>query len=133
MKKISLAAIFAVMLSAGLTLNVQAQTKAVNIENFGEKIANEKTPAAITVTPIYDKAGKLLYTVKRYESAGLPKEVSRMITNGFSNFDISGVEEVVLPLNNNSIYFVHIANNKNLKTVKVYNGDSEVINEYRKG
>ena len=132
MKKISLAAII-LMLSAGLTLNTQAQTKAVNIESFNAKTIGEKAHAISTETSIYNKAGKLLYTVKRYEESALPKNISRMVRNEFYDFDIMGVEEVVLPSNSNSIYFVHIANDKNLKTVRVYNGESEVIKEYIKG
>lgn len=133
MKKISLAAILAVMLSAGLTLQTKAQTKTVDIENFSKKTISEKAPAAITETPIYNKAGKLLYIVKRYDETALPKDISRMVRNEFYDFDIVGVEEVVIPSNSNSIYFVHIASDKKLKTIKVYNGESEVMNEYKKG
>lgn len=129
MKKISLAAILAVMLSAGLTLQTKAQTKTVSIENY----STVTTKAAIIETPIHNKAGKLIYTVKRYEATALPKEVSRLVRNEFVDYDIAGVEEVVLPSNINSIYLVHIANDKKMKTVRVYNGESEVINEYKKG
>jgi hypothetical protein len=38
-----------------------------------------------------------------------------------------------LPSDNNSTYFVHIASDKKLKTVRVYNGESEVIKEFKKG
>ena len=132
MKKISLAAII-LLLSAGLTLTTQAQTKAVNIEYLTAANISEKAPVALTVTPVYSKSGKLLYTVKRYEAAGLPKAVRRLMINEYEDFDIVGVEEVVLPSDNNSAYFVHIANDKKLKTVRVYNGESEVIKEFKKG
>ena len=129
MKKISLAAIFAVMLSAGFTLQSKAQTRTVSIENYSTPTAK----AVITETPIYNKAGKLIYTVKRYEATTLPKEISRLVRNEFVDYDIAGVEEVVLPSDDNSIYLVHIVNDKKIKTVRVYNGESEVINEYKKG
>jgi len=133
MKKISLAAIIAVMLSAGLAIQTQAQTKAVNIERLDEATVNLKNPVNITETPVYNKAGKLLYTVKRYDESALPKEISRMVRNQFYDFDITGVEEVILPSDTNSIYLVHIGNENKLKTVRVYNGGLEVINEYKKG
>lgn len=120
------------MLSAGLALNTQAQTKAVNIESFTTKNVSNAS-AYLMETPIYSKAGKLLYTVKRYDESALPKDISRLVRNEYDDFDIVGVEEVVIPSNGNSIYFVHIANDKKLKTVKVYNGESEIVNEYKKG
>ncbi|MEP6465178.1 MAG: hypothetical protein ABJB05_02680 [Parafilimonas sp.] len=133
MKKISLAAILAVMLSAGFTLQTKAQTTSINIENLTATNKEIKTPVAITETPIYNKSGKLLYTVKRYDASSLPKDVSRMVRNTYTDFDIIGVEEVVLPTDNNSIYLVHIGNDKKIETVRVFNGNSEVIKEYKKG
>jgi hypothetical protein len=133
MKKLSLIAI-AVVLSAGIIFSsaTQAQTKAVNIESFSA--TNVVTnPGSVTETPIYNKKGKLLYSVKRYDESALPKEISRMVRNQYYDFDIVGVEEVVIPSGSNSIYFVHIANDKKLETVKVYNGESEVVNEYKRG
>lgn len=131
MKRIFLAATV-LLLSAGLTLSAHAQTKAVNIENFSTNIS-DKIAAAIVATPVYNKAGKLMYTVKRYQSESLPKNVRRMVENEFEDYNIAGVEEIVLPSDNNSIYLVHIANDKKLETVRVYKGESEVIKEYKKG
>lgn len=130
MKKISLAGII-LLFSAGLTLSTNAQSKTVNIEDISTINTVAKTP--VTIMPVYNKSGKLLYTVKRYEAAALPKAVSRLVANEYDDFDIAGVEEVVLPSDKNSIYLVHIANDKKLKTVRVYNGESEVIKEYKKG
>lgn len=121
------------MLSAGLTLNTNAQTKAVNIENFNTKNVNENAPVILSETPVYNKAGKLIYTVKRYDESDLPKDISGLVRNEYYDFDIVGVEEVVVPSNNSSIYLVHIANDKKLKTIRVYNGESEVIKEFKKG
>ncbi len=132
MKKFFLAASIAVLLSAGLT-QTQAQTNSVNIENLSTASVNTKKPVIINEMPVYNKAGKLLYTVKRYDESALPKEISRMVRNQFYDFDILGVEEVVIPHNNNSVYFVHIGNEQKLKTIKIYNGESEVMNEYKRG
>lgn len=132
MKKYSLAAFIAVMLSAGITLQTQAQTKPVNLENFTTGIS-VKTTVASNETKVYNKAGKLVYTVKRYDESLLPKEISRLVRNQFYDFDIVGVEEVVIASDNSSVYFVHIANDNKLKTVKVLNGEPEVLNEYKKG
>jgi len=76
MKKITLAAIIVVTLSAGLTLQSKAQTKTANIEALS--ITSVKTIADIKSTPVYNKNGKLLYAVKRYEAAALPGNVRRI-------------------------------------------------------
>jgi len=133
MKKISAAAIIAVILSAGLSLQTKAQAKAVYIENLSTVTATANVPVILSETPVYNKAGKLMYTVKRYGESALPKDISRMVRNEFYDFDIIGVEEVSFPSDNNSVYFVHIGNDKKLETVKVYNGEADVINEYKKG
>lgn len=133
MKRIYLAIISAVIFSAGLTSTINAQTKVASIENFSTNNSASKTKTVLNETPYYNKSGKLIYTIKRYNESGLPTDISRMIRNQFYDFDIAGVEEVVVPSDNNSFYFVHITNDKNLETVRVYNGESEVINKYKKG
>ncbi|MEP6684636.1 MAG: hypothetical protein ABJA35_15305 [Parafilimonas sp.] len=132
MKKISLTAIIAVMLLTGFTLQTKAQTASINIESLSTT-KEAKTTVAVTETPVYNKTGQLLYTVKRYDESSLPKEISRLVRNTYYNFDIIGVEEVILPSDTNSIYLVHIGNDKKLETIRVHNGNSEVINEYKKG
>ncbi len=131
MKKISLAAILAVMLSAGLSLQTKAQTKTVSIENFNINTAST-IPVNIAGTSHYDKDGQLLYVIRRYNATSLPENITSIIKNRYNNYTIAGVEEVAIP-SSSSVYFVHITNDKKLKTVKVYNGNTEVINNYIKG
>lgn len=133
MKKITLAAIVAVMLSAGLTSQTKAQSKAINIENLSAATFGAKSDVVIKTTPVYNKAGKLLYTVKRYEADALPKDINRSVRNQFYDFDIIGVEEVVLPSNGGSIYFVHIGNETKIKTVKIFNDELEVVEDFKRG
>ena len=129
MKKILLAVILSTALATGFS-TTQAQTKAVYIENFDVVNSNVKT-AVINETPFYNKAGKLLYTVKRYDASGLTKQVSRAILNQYNDFDIVGVEEITVP-NQASVYFIHLANETKLKTIKVINGESTEVNNYKR-
>lgn len=133
MKNLSLAAIAALVLSAGFTTQSKAQTSTVSIENLATPVSVVKAETVITETPYYGKNGKVEYIVKRYRQNDLPEDVNNLVRKQFYNFDITGVEEVASALNNNSIYFVHVANDKKLITVKVFNGETEVLNVYDNG
>ena len=133
MKKLSLTAIIVAMLSTGFALQTKAQNKTVNIETLSTENMVGSVPAILSEMPVYNKSGKLMYTVKRYEGSSLPKEVSRLVRNQYDDFDIIGVEEVVVPSNEKSIYLVHIGNDKELKTIRVYDGETQIVNEYKKG
>lgn len=134
MKKFLLPAIIALTFTTGLVMQTNAQAKSVKPVYFNLTANNVSTVSETgTAMPVYNKAGKLAYTVKRYGEAGLAKDISRLIRNQFYQFDIIGVEEVVPASNDNSVYFVHIGNEKELKTIKIYDGESEVIKEYKKG
>ena len=111
---------FALIMTAG----IHAQTRTVNLENI---------PADKTETRIYDKNGKLLYSVYRYDETELPKEVKSLVRREYSDYDIAGVEEVKTPGNLTSIYFVHVQNETTLKVVKIFNGETELVKEYKRG
>jgi len=132
MKKFLLPAIIAIF-STGFVMQTNAQAKSVKPDYFNLTATNVNAVNSTAVMPVYNKAGKLSYTVKRYDETGLPKDISRTVRNQFYEFDIIGVEEVVPASNSSSTYFVHIGNDKQLKTIKVYNGETEVIKEYKKG
>ena len=128
MKKILLAAVFAIAISTGLSTKTQAQTNTVNIENFS---ANTNKPVLVQ-TPYFNNAGDLLYVVKRYEAQSLPDNIAKIMASKFSDFTVAGVEEIAMP-SKSSVYIVHIENDKNLQTVKIHNNDVEVTNKYKKG
>ncbi len=131
MKKIFLAAVTALMLSTGIASVTNAQTKTVSIENF-----NTETPVSAQAisaeTPYYDKAGNLVYVVRRYMGTALPEGITSIIKNTYADYAIVSVEEVAIP-SSSSVYFVHVANDKKLKTIRVHDGNSEIISEYKKG
>ena len=134
MRKFLLPAIIAIIFTTGLVMQTSAQAKSVKPAYFNFPENNvSAVNETVAVMPVYNKAGKLAYTVKRYDEKGLSKNISRLIRNQFYEFDIIGVEEVVPASNDNSIYFVHIGNEKELKTIKVFNGEPEVVKEYKKG
>ena len=129
MKKILATAIFAIALSAGLTLKTQAQTNTVNIENFSTK---DNVPVVMQ-TPYFNNAGELMYVVKRYQAQSLPDNITKLISDKFSDFNISGVEEVSMPAPaKSSVYIVHVENDKSMQTLKIQNNELTVTNKYKK-
>src|SRR5215471_11364253 len=119
---VTLSAIIVVLIAA---VSVNAQSKTVNLENIS---ATDKSE-----TQIYDKKGKLLYTVYRYEENELPKEIRSTVKREYYDYDIVGVEEVQTPGNASSVYFVHVQNDSKLKLIKVYDGTTELVKEYKRG
>ncbi|HWB28622.1 MAG TPA: hypothetical protein VG738_24280 [Chitinophagaceae bacterium] len=122
MKKIitiALSAVIAVTMSA---TSVHANAATVN--------ASVKSA---TSTEVHDKNGKLLYSVKRYDESQLSREVKSIIHSQYADFDIAGVEEIVVPGMEKSIYIIHLQNETSLKTVKVYDGEIEVTGNYKRG
>ena len=125
MKKNFLIAMSTLILAAGLTINTNAQTKTANIENTS---ATHKTE-----TRIYDKKGKLLYSVYRYDATELPADVKSLVKREYYDYDIAGVEEVRTPENRNSVYLVHVQNDSKLKLIRIYDGETELVKEYKRG
>ena len=125
MKKNFLTAMTTLILAAALSISVSAQTKTVNLENIS--ISNK------TEIQIHDKKGKLLYSVYRYDATGLPSEIKSLVKREYYDSNIAGVEEVQTPGDANSIYFVHVQNDSKLRLVRVYNGETELLKEYKRG
>jgi len=121
MKKIITVAIFAVIALAVSKVHASGNAKAVT---------NSK---AATSTDVRDKNGKLVYSVKRYDESQLNREIKTIVHSQYADFDIAGVEEVVMPGTDKSVYIIHLQNDTQIKIVRVYNGEAEVTANYKKG
>jgi len=86
-----------------------------------------------TSTDVRDKKGKLLYSVKRYDAAQLNKEVKSLVRSQYYDFDIVGVEEIIMPGMEKSIYVIHLQDDTHVKVVRIYNGELEVTGDYKRG
>ena len=78
----------------------------------------------------YAKRGRWLYTIKRYGEKNLPKDVREQVKMQYFDYKISHIDEVHVPGQENSIYIIHIRDDKNFKTLRVCDRDMEVIAEY---
>ena len=133
MKKIFVSAIMVAALSTGFALKTRAQIPLVNIEVLSTENADVTAPVNFSETLMYNNAGELLGSVKRYDASHVSADISSIINNRYRNFNIVGVEEVTIPSEKTRVYYVHISNDKNLATIKVLNGESELISKYKRG
>ena len=91
------------------------------------------TAATITSTDVRDKNGKLVYQVKRYTEDQLNRQVKSVVHSQYAAFDITGVEEIIVPGTKENIYLVHLQDDTQIKIVRVYNGETQETETYKRG
>lgn len=79
---------------------------------------------------VYDKKGNWKFTVSYYEEKNLPDEIRAIVKPVYYDYSISRVEEV--HAGDNIVYFVHIQNESRLKTLKVSEGEMDLIEDLPK-
>ena len=95
--------------------------------------AEAASAKTITSTEVHDKKGKLLYSVKRYSESQLNRTIKSLVRSQYAEYDIVGVEEIIVPGTTESIYMVHLQDETHIKVVRVYNGETEVTGSYKRG
>jgi len=91
------------------------------------------TATTATCTDVRDKNGKLAYQVKRYTEDQLNRPVKSLVHSQYAAYDITGVEEIVIPSTKESIYLVHLQDDTQIKIVRVYNGETQETETYKRG
>lgn len=77
----------------------------------------------------YDKKGRWLYCIQRYDETKLPKNVRGTVKSTYYDYSITSVQEINMTKNNeNPIYIVYVADNNDHKTLRVCNGEMEEVN-----
>ena len=85
----------------------------------------------IKMKSAYRPNGSLACTIRYYGEDQLPKSVRRLVKTNYFDFDISQVIEI--KHDNEFIYIVKLQDEKSLKTVRVSNGEIQVLEEYKRG
>lgn len=80
----------------------------------------------------YDKKGNWVYTVTRFNADNLPKDIFDIARKDYANYYISGMEKVDRP-GFETVYIVHMEDNTTIKTVRVSEGETELVEDYIKG
>jgi hypothetical protein len=79
---------------------------------------------------VYDKKGNWKFTVSYYDEKGLPAEIRAIVKPVYYDYAISRVEEV--HANDQIIYIVHVQNNSSLKTLRISEGEMDLIEDFPK-
>jgi hypothetical protein len=79
---------------------------------------------------VYDKKGNWKFTVSYYEEKNLPVEIRAIVKPVYYDYSISRVEEV--HANDKTIYIVHVQNDSRLKTLRVCEGEMDLIEDFPK-
>ena len=83
------------------------------------------------ISSAYDKKGNWLYTIERHGAASLLKNVMDIVKDSYYDYFISGMEKVDRP-GHNTIYIVHLEDINSIKTVRVSNGEVELVKDFKR-
>jgi hypothetical protein len=79
---------------------------------------------------VYDKKGNWKYTVSYYDEKNLPAEIRAIVKPVYYDYSISRIEEV--HADDQIIYIVHVQNASSLKTLRVCEGEMDLIQDFPK-
>ncbi|CAN5476821.1 hypothetical protein BH10BAC3_BH10BAC3_26170 [soil metagenome] len=75
----------------------------------------------------YNQKGQFMYSIKRYAEQDLPKSIRHIVKSSYYDYSILGVEEV--GADSRTIYLVHIQDEHTSKTIRIADGEMDVIEE----
>jgi hypothetical protein len=78
----------------------------------------------------YDKKGNYEYMIRSYAESHLPPEVRHLVKSRYYDFSIYHVTEITR--NGKIVYGVMIEDKTSRKTIRVVDGEMEVVSEYSK-
>ena len=83
-------------------------------------------------TAAYDKNGKWIYTIRRYTADNLDRNIVDIVKDSYYYYYITGIERVE-QRGSDAVYLVHLEDKNTLKTVRITNGDTELVQDFVKG
>ena len=79
----------------------------------------------------YDKTGNWSGATRIYNETKLPRDIRRIVKSTYYDYAIKSVSEVTAA--QKLMYFVKIQDSVTLKTIRVMDGDMQVIEEFNRG
>lgn len=77
----------------------------------------------------YDKKGRWLHSIQRYDETKLPGNVRALVKSTYYDYSITLVQEINVKRNSEKpIFIVHIKYNDTFKTIRVCDGEMEEVN-----
>lgn len=74
---------------------------------------------------LFSKKGRLFYSVTFVPKQKLPADLNKMVKSKYSNYDVSFAAEVIA--GNRDIWVLNAGNNKQMVTLRVEDGNMEVV------
>jgi len=106
-------------------------------ENRGEKwypVTNgflaEFSEKEVQIKVIYSQKGNWVYTLREYTEKELPKDIRAQVRSRYYDDTITWVKEVIQL--QSIVYLIHIENDTRWKTIRISDGEMEVIQDFRK-
>ncbi len=78
----------------------------------------------------YDKKGNWLYNARYYNEKKLPVAVRAEVKSTYYDYAISGVQEI--QVENKTIYLLYLADEISFKTIRVCDGEMDVLESFSK-
>ena len=83
------------------------------------------------VSSAYNKKGNRVYSIVRYTSADLDKNIVDVVKEGYDKYFITSMEKVQQP-GFDDVFLVHLTNSNSIKTVRVNGDETELIQNLKK-
>ena len=79
----------------------------------------------------YDQQGNCIQTIRSYDASKASPDIIDIVRSSYPHYNIFLVQEVEMPLHPTN-YFIHLEGKKRLINLRVYNGDIEELENFRK-
>lgn len=90
----------------------------------------EFTENNIQVKVVYGQTGNWVYTLRQYTAKELPADIRAQVKSWYYDDTITWVKEVIQP--QSTVYLIHIENETRWKTIRVCEGEMEVVQDFKK-
>jgi len=110
-------------------------TASTSFASASKTTANETTVKVEgNKTTVFNQKGKFVYSIQRFTSDALPKNILDIVKNSYDQYYVSGMEKVDQP-GLAPVYIVHLEGLTTIKTVQVNTSDNEIslVHDYTKG
>jgi len=83
------------------------------------------------VSAAYNKRGNKVYSIVRYTSDNLAKNIVDIVKTSYDKYFITSIEKIEEP-NLRPVFIVHLTNANSVKTVRVSEDGAELLQNFRK-
>ena len=83
-------------------------------------------------TTAYNKKGHWLYTIQRYSTDNLDKNIIDKVRSVYDNYGVTSIQKIEQP-GMDAVYVVRLENTKSIKIIRLTSDDMEVVQDLIKG